>query len=221
VTQKTTYSASSLADIPWWRPMSNILDVMEKNGWWFCERWLDFDREKKPIVRFVKHLAPLPAEVADRIAEDPTESEPARLFLAAHRDEAPGLTLVSTRVLDERPPSQVSDSDSRLAKLCEETVPVYVNLSVTDEELEDLLKARKASLQRVWQNLGNSSSPAPKLSAGGPTPPSPSTDLPGRPLSLMEREKLNRKLMEANIKEDLKNKLRDDTIWGVGIMPGF
>ena len=100
-------------------------------------------------------------------------------------------------------------------------MPVYVNLSVTDKELEGLEEARKSRMAR-WADCWNNPSPAATRArppqAGPPGPVTPPTD---RPLSLHDREKLNRKLMEANSKEQLKNKLRQDAIWGAGIMPRF
>ena len=83
--------------------MSKILELMEKNGWRLCERWVDFDAKKRPVARFVKYLNPVPPDLKDRVTNDPREAEPGRFLMPEYRGEAPGLLVTTEGVLSRRP----------------------------------------------------------------------------------------------------------------------
>jgi len=98
---------------------------------------------------------------------------------------------------------------------------VYVNLSATESELNELEKEVFKKGQEE-KKVKMPTFPTFTFDVAGSkeskTIPVPTYE---KALSSYDREKFNKKLMEANLKEDLKNRLRQGVISLGGGFPGF
>ena len=174
--------------------MSKVLESMERKGWRLCKRWFDFDSKHEPTVRFVKYLEPLmPSELADRIVDDSDHRIP--LLLASPMCGEPGPSLKPY-------PSLSFGANPVLSRLVREAVPVYVKLSVTESELKELEEGVSKKVREVKKELFSIAEIISPKEVSKTIPLSTDEKPPShwdKPLSFDDREKLNKKLMKANL----------------------
>lgn len=182
--------------------MNKILKSMEKKGWKLAgTKWLDFDEQYKPIVRFVNDDVDLiPLECVDHVVEQPIPIMTA-LF--------GGLAITPIFKKD-------SLGDSSFFSKHGMHTPVYITLSVTVSELKEILQQQPLNGRKEKTELYN-----PDVETSLEVSDTNPTFRYENSFSAAQREIFNKKLAEANIKEDLKNKIRQNIIWLGGGVPGF